>query len=84
MSDRTGMTGTEGSSAGRYEVELREPLPGAEGWAWKPVTVFVADAIPTPLRFDTFGAAQAYVARLYPGAARIVLVDDEGGRQVVG
>jgi hypothetical protein len=51
----------------------------AEPERWHVVKVFDADAVPTPLRFDSLGQALAYVARS-PGALRIVEVDDEGER----
>ena len=51
----------------------------AEPERWHVVNVFNADAVPMPLRFDTFEQALAYVARM-SGTLRIVEVTDEGGR----
>jgi len=70
-----------------YEIEQagagREPGPDvgthAEPERWHVVNVFNADAVPMPLRFDTFEQALAYVARM-SGTLRIVEVTDEGGR----
>ncbi len=74
-----------------YEVELRELLyedDGAGGLRvtgsyWKPVRVFNKDTIPIPLTFDALCAAQAYIGRNQPGAARIVRVRDDGERELV-
>ena len=66
---------------GRYEVEVRDPEPDF-GRAWRPVRVFRSDALPTPLTFGSLDEARAYVARA-GGEARVVLVGDDGGREVV-
>ena len=51
----------------------------AEPRRWHVVNVLNADAVPTPLRFDTLEQARTYVART-PGTLRVVEVTDEGGR----
>ena len=51
----------------------------AEPERWHVVDVFDADAIPTPLRFDTLEQALAYTFRT-PGTLRIVEVDGDGER----
>ncbi len=79
------------TSPDHYEVELRELTcvsggPGGfqiTGSSWIPIRVFPRDTIPTLLTFDALGAAQAYVGRHRPDAARIVRVTDEGRRLVV-
>ena len=43
------------------------------------VDVFDTDIVPTPLTFDTFDHALAYVART-PGTLRVVEVTDKGER----
>ena len=49
----------------------------------KPARVFNKDAIPIPLTFDAFGAAQAYVGRSQLGTVRIVRVREDGEREVL-
>ncbi len=66
----------------RYEIEVREREPDFAG-AWRPVRVYRADAITTPLTFATVDEARAYVAKA-AGEARVVRVTDEGDREVVG
>ena len=65
-----------------YEVEVPERQPDFAG-AWRPVRVFRADAITTPLTFATLDEARAYVAKA-AGEARVVRITDEGNREVVG
>lgn len=64
----------------RYEVELPDRDPDLAG-AWRPVRVYRADALTTPLTFATFDEARAYVARA-AGEARVVRVTDDGDREV--
>ena len=66
----------------RYEVEVPEREPDFVG-RWRPVRVFHADAVTTPLTFASLDEARAYVART-AGEARVVRVTDEGDREVVG
>ncbi len=67
-----------------YEVEVPEREPDFVG-RWRPVRVFRADAVTTPLTFARLDEARAYVARA-AGEARVVRVTDEGEgeREVVG
>ncbi len=65
-----------------YEVEVPEHDPDFVG-AWRPVRVYRADAITTPLTFATLDEARAYVIKA-AGEARVVRVTDEGDREVVG
>jgi hypothetical protein len=65
-----------------YEIEVPEHEPDFVG-AWRPVRVFRAEGIAAPLAFESLEEAQAYVAKA-AGEARVVLVTDGGGRQVVG
>jgi hypothetical protein len=65
-----------------YEVEV----PGHEpdfGNGWQPVRVFRADGFTTPLTFASLDEARAYVAKR-DREMRVVLVTDEGDREVVG
>ena len=48
------------------------------------MTVFEGGRPPKVLAFETLEGALAYVVRTEPDKTRIVLVDDEGGREVVG
>ena len=64
-----------------YEVEVRSREPDF-GQGWRPVRLFRADALTTPLTFASLDEARAYVARR-DGEARIVLVTDDGERKVV-
>jgi hypothetical protein len=54
----------------------------AEPERWHVVRVFDADAVPTPLTFDTLEQARAYTLRA-PGPLRVVEVTDDGGRMLV-
>ena len=74
-----------------YEIEQagpgREHGPNvgtrAEPDRWHVVKVFNADAVPTPLTFDTLEQGRTYVART-AGTLRIVEVTDDGERVPVG
>ncbi len=66
----------------RYEVEVPEREPDSVG-RWRPVRVYRADAVTTPLTFESLDEARAYVAK-QGGEARVVRVTDEGDREVVG
>ena len=66
----------------RYEVEVLGH-DSDFGHGWRPVRVYRDDAITTPLTFATLDEARAYVGRA-AGEARVVLVTDEGDREVVG
>jgi transposase, IS30 family len=50
---------------------------------WRPVRVFRADALTTPLTFASLDEARVYVAKR-DKVMRVVLVTDEGDREVVG
>jgi hypothetical protein len=65
-----------------YEVEVPEHEPDFVG-RWRPVRVFRRDEITTPLTFASLDEARAYVARA-AAEARVVLVTDDGDREVVG
>ncbi len=65
-----------------YEIEVTEHDPDFAG-AWRPVRVYRADVLTTPLTFASLDEARAYVARAV-GEARVVRVTDEGDREVVG
>ena len=65
-----------------YEVEMPEDNPDSAG-TWRPVQVYHGGGITEPLAFESLDEAQAYVAKT-DGEARVVLVADDGGREVVG
>ena len=66
----------------RYEVEVEGHEPDF-GQGWRPVRVFRADALTTPLTFASLDEARAYVTKR-DREMRVVLVTDEGDREVVG
>ena len=64
-----------------YEIEVPEHDPDFVG-TWRPIRVFRHDLIPMPLTFESLNEALGYVAKA-AGEARVVLVTDEGDREVV-
>ena len=74
-----------------YEVERRHldfenqgiGVLQVTGQGWRTVTVFRDTAIPTPLTFDSLGAARTFAGRYRPGRVRIIRVTDDGEREVV-
>ena len=68
-----------------YEVELRQPDPGAgrSGTSWRAVRRVGPDGTMAPLMFGSVQAAQAHAERLRPKEARIVAVERDGWRRTV-
>ena len=69
-----------------YEVELRQPASGdGRGEAaWRAVRRVGPDGTMQPLRFATLQAANNHAERLRPKEARVVAVERDGWRRVVG
>ena len=69
-----------------YEVELRQPAPGdgRSDTTWRAVRRVGPDGSMAPLRFSSMQAAQAHAERLSPKETRIVAVERDGWRRVVG
>ena len=69
-----------------YEVELRQPgsREGRPEAAWRAVRRVGPDGTMQPLRFATLQAANTHVERLRPKEARVVAVERDGWRRVVG
>ena len=65
-----------------YEVELHQD--GQAGTAWRAVRRVGPDGTMQPLRFATLQAANTHVERLRPKEARVVAVERDGWRRVVG
>lgn len=74
----------EGTMAGHNEIEFRHTNLRSSDWRWRPMTVFEGGGPPKVVTFETLQGALAYVLQTEPDKTRIVLVDDGGGRQVVG
>ena len=69
-----------------YEVELRQADHRNErtGTTWRAVRRVGPDGAMQPLRFVSLGAAQAHAERLRPKETRVVAVERDGWRRVVG
>ena len=69
-----------------FEVELGQPTPGGgrTGTAWRAVRRVGPDGTMRPLRFATLQAANAHAERLRPKETRVVAVERDGWRRVVG
>ena len=64
----------------RYEVELHQPGSGDGGTdaTWRPVRLV------RPRTFATLDAARAHAERLKPKETRVVAVEPDGRRRMVG
>jgi hypothetical protein len=69
-----------------HEVELRQPEQQDErtGTAWRLVRDVRPDGTMPPLTFGRLQAAQACAGRMDPVQARVVAVERDGWRRVVG